>query len=83
MEIDVAITEADALVTVTDHGAGVPADDQAHVFERFWHGGHDSHGSGLGLPIARQVALAHGGDLTLMSPGPTGDGCEFRLSLRR
>ena len=38
-------------------------------------------GTGLGLPIARQVALAHGGDLTRDSPGPAGDGAVFRLTL--
>ena len=68
-------------MTVTDHGPGMPADDR-RILRALLAGGHP-HGTGLGLPIARQVALAHGGDLTLMSPGPTGDGCEFRLSLRR
>lgn len=77
IEVDVERTDAEVRVVVTDHGPGIPADMQDQVFERFWSAG----GSGLGLPIARQVALAHRGDLTLRSPGPAGDGCVFTLSL--
>jgi signal transduction histidine kinase len=83
VQVDVEVTGSAAKVSVTDHGPGIPRDDQAHVFERFWRGRHDSHGSGLGLPIARQIALAHGGDVTVTSPGPAGDGCVFELTLRR
>jgi signal transduction histidine kinase len=75
--------EGVATVVVTDHGPGIPAGEQAHVFERFWRGRPDTHGTGLGLPIARQIALAHGGDLTVRSPGPAGDGAAFTLTLRR
>jgi signal transduction histidine kinase len=72
-----------AAVVVTDHGAGIPAPDQDRIFERFWQGRADGSGagSGLGLPIARQVALAHGGSLTVESPGVAGDGATFRLQL--
>ncbi|MFF3437396.1 ATP-binding protein [Streptosporangium sp. NPDC002721] len=83
VEIAVEVTGAGAAVTVTDHGPGIPADEREHVFERFWRGRRDVPGTGLGLPIARQIALAHGGDLTLDPPRPTGDGCTFRLTLRR
>ncbi|MEV8630413.1 HAMP domain-containing sensor histidine kinase [Streptosporangium sp. NPDC051023] len=83
VEIDVEVTESEAGVVVTDHGAGIPADERDHVFQRFWRGRRDIPGTGLGLPIARQIALAHGGDLTVRSPGPGGDGCVFRLTLRR
>ena len=83
--VRVAISAADAYadVTVTDHGPGIPETEQSNVFERFGRADESAPGSGLGLTIARQVALAHGGDVTLRSPGPDGDGCEFRLRLRR
>lgn len=83
--VEVAVEAADheVAVVVTDHGPGIPPEQQSRVFERFWRGRGDTRGTGLGLPIARQVALAHGGTLTLVSPGPSGDGCVFRLSLRR
>ncbi|GAA3419479.1 sensor histidine kinase [Streptosporangium vulgare] len=69
VEIDVEVTGTEAAVTVTDHGPGVPDGEREHVFQRFWRGRRDVPGTGLGLPIARQIALAHGGDLTL-SPFP-------------
>ncbi|WP_396795884.1 ATP-binding protein [Microbispora sp. H13382] len=40
-------------------------------------------GTGLGLPIARQIARAHGGDLTVTSGTSGAPGCAFRLTLRR
>jgi len=67
-------------ITVTDHGPGIPAAEQAQIFERFWSGGES--GTGLGLPIASQIARAHGGDVTVTSPGPDGDGAAFRMTLR-
>jgi signal transduction histidine kinase len=48
-----------------------------------WRARPDAQGTGLGLPIARQIAQAHGGDLTVLSPGPDGDGSAFTLTLRR
>jgi signal transduction histidine kinase len=85
VEVDVAVTDAgtEARVSVTDHGPGIPPDEQDRIFDRFWRGGDDHDGTGLGLPIAHQVARAHGGTLTVTSPGPTGDGTVFTLTLRR
>ncbi|TDD68316.1 HAMP domain-containing histidine kinase [Jiangella aurantiaca] len=82
--VDVAVERrgAEVAVVVTDHGPGIPAAELAHVFQPFWRGRSDHHGTGLGLPIARQIALAHGGDVTLTSPGPDGDGCVAVLTLR-
>jgi signal transduction histidine kinase len=82
VEIDVEVGESTAAVAVTDHGPGIPGGEQGHVFERFWRGRPDAHGTGLGLPIAKQIALAHGGDLTVRSPGAAGDGSTFTLTLR-
>lgn len=81
VEVEVAAIDRQARVVVTDHGPGIAAEDQARVFDRFWRGRGEAGGTGLGLPIARQVALAHGGTLTVRSPGPAGDGCAFELTL--
>ena len=81
VEVDIEALDDGVAITVTDHGPGVPAEQQERIFERFWRGRPDAGGTGLGLPIARQVALAHGGDLTVTSPGPAGDGAAFRLTL--
>lgn len=86
VSVDVAVVSSSGAageviaIEVTDHGPGIPTDEQARIFERFWGRGGSA---GLGLPIARQVARAHGGDVTVASPGPTGDGAVFRLTVRR
>ncbi|WP_327004040.1 GAF domain-containing sensor histidine kinase [Dactylosporangium sp. NBC_01737] len=69
-------------VEVADTGVGVPADELPYLFQRFYRGRHARQqavpGVGLGLHIARQVAAAHGGNVTLSS-GVTGT--TARLSL--
>jgi signal transduction histidine kinase len=57
---------------ITNDGAGIPVSQQSRVFERFVRFG-DSNGAGLGLPIARWIAEAHGGTLVLehSEPGST------------
>lgn len=61
-------------IAVTDTGAGMSADDLGRVFERFYRidpsRTRATGGSGLGLTIARQLAVAQGGALTAeSSPG--------------
>ncbi|GAA4223643.1 hypothetical protein GCM10022254_01230 [Actinomadura meridiana] len=63
-------------ITVTDTGHGIAADDLPKVFDRFWRAdsarGRDTGGRGLGLAIAREIVLAHGGTLTAESTPGTG-----------
>lgn len=69
-----------ATVTVADQGQGIATDQQDMVFEKFERLGRtDSGGSGLGLYIARRLARAMGGDLTVDSA--PGQGARFTLSL--
>ncbi|WP_447762370.1 sensor histidine kinase [Sphingopyxis panaciterrae] len=69
-----------AMVTVADQGQGIDADQQAVVFEKFERLGRtDSGGSGLGLYIARRLARAMDGELTVESA--PGQGARFTLSL--
>lgn len=65
-------------VEVADEGPGVPVEILPRIFERFV-AGTDSLGLGLGLYLARQVAVAHGGELSVESP--PGKGARFRLEL--
>jgi two-component system, OmpR family, sensor histidine kinase PrrB len=65
----VVVSVVGASVTVDDNGPGVPPADRQRVLERFERGG--GSGSGLGLAIAHQVAIAHGGSVTIGS-GPLG-----------
>jgi signal transduction histidine kinase len=82
--IDVAGRAADgvALLTVSDTGPGIPTELRERVFEPFYRDPHARAarpGHGLGLPLARAVARAHGGDLELLA-GCAG-GSVFELSL--
>lgn len=75
--------QADGKLTIEiiDHGDGIPVQEQARIFERFYRSPSIKSqvpGSGLGLSIAHRVVQAHNGDLTVTSrPGET----TFRLVL--
>jgi len=52
----------DTLFWVADSGPGVPAEDLAHIFDRFWQASRkDRRGTGLGLAIVRGIVERHGG----------------------
>jgi len=70
-------------ISVSDTGAGIPEDEIAHIFDRFYmveksRTGHGS-GSGLGLAIARKIVEAHGGQLSVFSK--VKEGTEFVFTL--
>jgi signal transduction histidine kinase len=67
-------------VRVQDTGAGIHPDDLPRVFDRFAKG-VDSSGSGLGLAIARNLVVAHGGDITAESRLGEGTAVTFTLPL--
>jgi len=63
---------ADAVLEVADTGIGIPADELPRIFDRFWRGqaAAQTSGSGIGLAIAAELTVAHGGVLTADSePG--------------
>jgi signal transduction histidine kinase len=78
--VDVRAVDADAVLTVTDTGEGIAAEDLGRVFDRF-HRRADSGGSGLGLAIVRDLAIAHGGSVDVRSDGVPGRGATFRVRL--
>lgn len=66
------------LIHVADNGAGIPEKAQEHLFQPFA-GSHRAGGSGLGLVISRELAQAHGGNISLISTGP--QGTTFRIEI--
>lgn len=70
--IDVAITQTGGLcrVAIIDHGPGMPAEVHEKAFDAFFTTKH--RGTGLGLPIARRVAEAHGGSIHIELPASGG-----------
>lgn len=71
---------ASAVVEIADTGAGIDPDHLDSVFDRFVKSA-DSPGAGLGLPIARGLARAHGGDLTIAESSPAGTTMALTLPL--
>lgn len=74
-----------ARVAVIDTGIGIPPDAQATIFDRYEQAAHDTQrqygGTGLGLDISKQLAIMHGGDLTLHSEVGKGSTFAFTLPL--
>lgn len=83
VEIRVGREGDDAVMEVIDDGLGIPTEDHERVFERFMRldsaRSRDAGGSGLGLPIARDIASAHRGTLHVTD---STDGRGARLVLR-
>lgn len=77
VSVDWGATEGWAWVAVIDEGPGIPERHHGRAFERGWRGSHERYrasdeGSGLGLTIARQLAEAQGGTVTIESGEGTG-----------
>ncbi|MFQ3614515.1 MAG: CHASE domain-containing protein [Cyanobacteriota bacterium] len=70
-------------IEVRDRGIGIPAQDQAHLFDTFYRGSNvgERVGTGLGLTVAQTCARLHGGQITFVSE--VGLGTTFTLLLPR
>ena len=83
--IDVALSAHDgrAILSISDTGCGIPANEQTRIFERGYRTGSARRsavpGTGLGLHFARCIAQAHGGTIEVISV--PGHGSCFRVSL--
>ena len=73
----------DAILTVADNGPGIPKEDQAHIFDRFYRvdkaRSRETGGTGLGLSIVHQMVLMHGGTVSVDSE--EGGGSTFTVEL--
>jgi PAS domain S-box-containing protein len=83
--VDVRATSSrgKAILEVRDTGMGIPAEEQEHVFERFFRTTRATEqaiqGTGLGLAICKAIVHAHGGQITLASSD--GEGAAFRVAI--
>jgi signal transduction histidine kinase len=72
-----------AVLSVEDHGTGIPPEHRARVFERFYRvdkaRSREQGGTGLGLAIVKHIARLHGGEATLTDAA--GGGCKFTISI--
>jgi len=78
---------AEAILKVADTGVGITAEDQAHIFERFFRvdkaRSREAGGSGLGLAICQSIVEAHGGSIAFTSQPGSGTTFTVRLPLSR
>ena len=83
IEIEVAGNDQKGLLSVRDHGIGIPFADQARIFERFERllAGREAPGFGLGLWIVRQVVEGMRGEIRVTSE--VGHGATFFVELPR
>lgn len=83
VELSVNSHERGVLMRVCDTGAGIPAEQLPHVFEKFYQadnqGAAQAMGTGLGLAIAKQIVEAHGG--TISCDSTLGVGTTFTIIL--
>ncbi|MFQ5553837.1 MAG: sensor histidine kinase [Acidimicrobiia bacterium] len=83
--ISVAQLPDETLVAIRDTGPGIPEDFLGYVFDRFSRADRSrsrrTGGSGLGLPIARELVRAHGGDIT--AENLAGAGAQLTIRLPR
>ncbi|HEX7197031.1 MAG TPA: ATP-binding protein [Candidatus Limnocylindria bacterium] len=82
-KVEVAREGAEALLTVIDHGVGIPKDERDRIFERFYRAsnaqGITDTGMGLGLYICRRIVEEHGGRIWVEAT--PGGGSTFRVAL--
>jgi signal transduction histidine kinase len=68
---------------VEDHGIGIPRNEQAKIFDKFYRAGdplvHNTKGSGLGLSLVQHIVQAHGGQVSVESA--PGKGSRFTIAL--
>ena len=80
VEVRAGIDSGQAVVSVEDHGIGIPTKDIDSLFERYYRGSNVSGtvGTGMGLYLVKMVAEAHGGDIAVES----GEGKGSKFSVR-
>ena len=84
IEVEISRDGQHILVTVRDEGPGIAAEDHERIFERFERldTTKTQAGTGLGLYIAKQLAVAMGGELTVESEPGRGTAFQLRLDAR-
>ena len=81
--VDAALANDEVIVTIADHGIGVPAGDLDRLFERYHRGSNVSGivGTGVGLYLVKMVVDMHGGAVAVEST--EGEGARFTIRLPR
>lgn len=80
-KIDVALKEEGGriIITVRDHGPGIPKGELPHVKEKFYKGSSKNRGTGIGLSVCDEIITRHGGVLDIRTPED--GGCQVSILL--
>ena len=85
--ISLGIEEANVVLKVHDTGIGVPEEEQAHIFTKFFRATNARKqrpdGTGVGLFLAKKVIVAHGGSMVFESKEGEGSTFGFRLPVKK
>ena len=85
VEVEVEAAPSTVVITVRDHGIGIPSRDLERIFERFYRvdkaRSRETGGTGLGLSIVRHAVQNHGGEVTVTSR--EGEGSTFVVTIPR
>ncbi len=79
IELTIEKRDGHAILAVSDRGPGIQQSEMPHVFDRYWTGRTRKGGAGLGLAIAKGIALAHRGTIQVFSR--PGEGARFEIVL--
>ena len=81
IEVALAGRADEVVLSVRDHGLGIPVEKRERLFERFYQAHGDGHNSGfgLGLYICREIATLHGGEIAAEFPPDGGTRLLLRL----
>jgi signal transduction histidine kinase len=80
VRVDAKRRDHEVVVSVGDTGPGIPPDERAHIFDRFWQAQQTARlGTGLGLSIAKGLVERHGGHLWVDSEVGAGSTFSFTL----
>lgn len=79
--VAVEVREKDVVISIEDTGSGIAAEDLPRVFNRYWQGGSQRPGLGLGLHITKALVEAHGGQIWAQSALGRGTTVSFSVPL--
>ncbi len=80
--VDMKVQENELQIMVSDTGCGIAPDDLEHIKQKFYKGKDAVRGSGIGLAIADEIVLSHGGRLDIASTLRVGTTVTVRLPLQ-
>lgn len=84
-DVAVNVLVDDTSITISDNGKGISTEDLEHIFERYYRGTNteQTHGTGLGTAIARDIIEAHRGTVTITSEEQQGTTVSIRLPVEK